>query len=70
MVTPEYAETCCFSNTLLINQLCSTYIVLNLLLRTEWGCLNLRLIVVVIVILRNGIASDNKIARYIVLLDI
>jgi len=56
-------------NTLLINQLCLTYIVLNLLLHTQQGCLNLRLIVV-IVILRIGIVSDIKIARYIVLLDV
>jgi len=69
MMAPGQAETCCFSNTLLINQLCLTYIVLNLLLHTQRGCLNLRLIVV-IVILRNGIVSDIKIARYIVPLDV
>jgi len=68
MMAPEQAETCCFINTLLMNQLCSTYIVLNLLLHTQRGCLNLRL--VVIVIIRNGIVSDIKIARYIVLLDV
>jgi len=30
MMASEYAETCSFINTLLINELCSTYIILNL----------------------------------------
>jgi len=36
------ANICCFISTLLINQLCSTYIILKLLLHTQGGCLNLR----------------------------
>ena len=41
MTASEYAETCLFINTLLINWLCLTYIILSLLIHKQRGCLNL-----------------------------
>ena len=42
LVVPTFM--CCFINTQLINQLCSTYITLKLLLHTQRGCLSLRFV--------------------------